>query len=476
MRKGFGMILLFLLFLGISLSACSPSPKPAPDNDIPPCALQVGMDVGTTKDKPIGVNQANIQAFHSYANTPACLGLHYQLEEDIELVVPTTPSTSNWRAIGTHDAPFTGSFNGNNHTISGLTIYAAAPDDFNQGLFGLISAGAIIENLRLFNSRVYGSVSVGAVVGYSKGTVQNCYVTAHTSSGTVCVGGVVGSNDGTVRNCHVAGELRGVSYVGGVVGNNDGTVQNCHASGSVTGTSADRKAVGGVVGASYGTVQNCYATCDVSGGSNVGGVVGEQTGSLHNSYAKGKVHGSGKHVGGVVGLNDSRGIVQSSYATGNVSGNNTVGGVVGLSWGKVRSCYATGTVSATNSTAGGVVGGSVQDATQHCVALNPSVSIGSNSPNVGRVAGLNTGVHNNYANASMQLYADGALVPLEASDTGLYTIHGENVTLDSVSTQSWWTTSSHWPTDSGEKAWDFEEVWEWGSGHLPILRNAGGVQ
>jgi len=84
--------------------------------------------------------------------------------------------------------------------------------------------------------------------------------------------------------------------------------------------------------------------------------------------------------------------------------------------------------------------------------------------------------HHNYANASLQLYAKGALVLLAAADTGLASLHGEDVLPGAVSTQSWWTTSSHWSTDLGAKAYDFEAVWEWKDGHLPVLRNVGGLQ
>jgi hypothetical protein len=463
---------------------------------------------GAGYDRRIPVTQANITAFNTYARTNG-LTRHYKLTQSITLT-PPIPGESNWTAIGT-SAQFTGSFDGQDYTISNLTINTTA---HFQGMFGYIGARGIVKNIGLVSGSVSGGDYVGGVVGRNSngnGTVQNCYTTGNVNGGNY-VGGVVGLNSvGTVQNCYATGNVSGTgNYVGGVVGvNSAGTVQNCYATGDVSGTG---NYVGGVVGylSSNGTVQNCYATGDVSGtGNYVGGVVGSNDeGTVRNCYATGSVSGYGR-VGGVVGVN-SYGTVQNCYATGNVSGSGDdfVGGVVGRnSNGTVQNCYATGNVSGTRNLVGGVVGsneygGMVQDCyvtgnvsggdiyvggvvgynhngtVRNCVALNPSIRTSSNSSwNIGRVVGQNDSIlANNYARSTgMTLtYNNGSNT--YTPTPGLNLKDGADITSAEYNSQSWWTTAGNWSTANNGFVWDFTDVWEWGANNLPILRNVGGVQ
>ena len=305
--------------------------------------------------------------------------------------------TNQWTPIGNSSRnSYSGTFDGNGKTISGLYIDSNADC---QGLFGYVSGSGKIEKLsvsgtvsggmyvggvvRLNNGSVEdcdftGSVSgsyVGGVVGVNGGNVINC-----TNTGTVTgtrtddyvsyVGGVVGYNHSSVTNCYNTGTVTGPesgnnNRVGGVVGRNDGSVKNCYNTGTVTGTD---DSVGGVVGYNSGgsTVENCYNTGEVSGpnsgsDSNVGGVVGQNSGTVKNCYNTGAVSGV-EEVGGVVG-NNYNGSVENSYNTGAVSGVEGVGGVVGQnSGGTVENCYNTGEVSG-NSYVGGVVGWNVSGGT-----------------------------------------------------------------------------------------------------------------
>ena len=116
--------------------------------------------------------------------------------------------------------------------------------------------------------------------------------------------------------------------------------------------------VGGLVGLNVGVVSNCYATGTVSGDSDIGGLVGRNAdGSVSSSYAMGTVSGD-NDVGGLIGNNGA--LVSNCYATGTVSGDSDVGGLVGLNMGglhegSMSNCYATGTVSG-DSDVGGLVG------------------------------------------------------------------------------------------------------------------------
>ena len=311
--------------------------------------------------------------------------LNEKIEVDDNGAVINQEKLSEWTPIGNKDHRYTGTFDGNGHTISGLYIDTA--DD--QSLFGYVSG--TVKNLSV-SGTVIGRMFVGGVVGDNRGNVINCAFSGSVS-GDSSVGGVVGYNGGTVENCYNTGTVTGTNdWVGGVVGSNSfsATVTNCYNTGNISG---DRY-VGGVVGHNYngGSVTNSYNTGAVSGGEDVGGVVGDNSSivegnssNVENCYNTGSVKGSGNSVGGVVGTNDS-GTVENCYNTGSVTGTvDSVGGVVG--WndsGTVKNCYNTGEVSG-NRYVGGVVG--VNSSTvKNC--YNTGKVIGSS---VGGVVGLNFG-------------------------------------------------------------------------------------
>ena len=260
--------------------------------------------------------------------------LNEKIEVDDNGTVTNQKDLSEWTPIGTSSG-YSGNFNGDGHTISGLYI------DFNadyQGLFGYVSTDAdntgTVQNLTVSGS-VKGDNYVGGVVGYNRGRVENCHNTGSVTSSGSPVGGVVGYNGGTVKNCYNTGSVSGPdsgNSVGGVVGDNGGTVENCYNTGSVKGDWY----VGGVVGwnSSSGTVTNCYNTGAVSGGVDVGGVVGYNSGTVENCYNTGKVTGTRIDdyvggVGGVVGYNISTVtdcyFLQQGELPGNGDGSGTAG-------------------------------------------------------------------------------------------------------------------------------------------------------
>jgi len=276
-----------------------------------------------------------------------------------------------WTPIGNNPNSYTGTFNGQNYTVSGLYFNDSMAEII--GLFGLVDANGAVNNVGVIDSYFYGSQRVGGVVGInSKGTIENCYnegtvsgtgyyvggVVGFLYSGTVdncynegtvsgnnTVGGVVGYNNGTIDNCYNEGTVSGKSNVGGVVGyNNGGTVRDCYNTGTVSGTdSGTYKSVGGVVGYNIGTVDNCYNEGTISGRNSVGGVVGYNNGIVDKCYNEGTVSGR-ENVGGVVG-ELYRDTVQNCYNTGSVSGSLYVGGVIGFNdEGTVENCYNSGSV------------------------------------------------------------------------------------------------------------------------------------
>jgi hypothetical protein len=297
------------------------------------------------------------------------LSAHYKLMTDIILTIPPV-GQSNWIPIGSEiswNTQFTGTFDGNNKTISNLTINTTAN---NQGMFGSVGWSSIIRNLGLENVNISGGSQVGGMVGVNRGRVQNSYVTGNILGTDIRTGGLVGDNwNGSVQNSYVIGNVSGNSLVGGVAGSNSGD----------------------------GLVQNSYAIGNVSGNNSIGGVVGLNISEsiVLNSYAIGTVSGNNS-IGGVVGSNSYDGAVQNSYAIGTVSGNNDVGGVVGLN--------------------------SIRGSVQNCVALNLSINrISGTATTFGRVVGRNSigSLSNNYACTDVQIN--------KTITAGLTTIDGANL-------------------------------------------------
>ena len=120
---------------------------------------------------------------------------------------------------------FSGVFEGNRYTISGLNIDASGS---NQGLFRYLDEGGIIRNLTVEGvvNPIGTRQEVGGLVGTNRGVIINCTFTGHVS-GLSSVGGIVGFNEstGTVINAVSNGAVIGEHLTGGIVGNNEGLVK-----------------------------------------------------------------------------------------------------------------------------------------------------------------------------------------------------------------------------------------------------------
>ena len=246
--------------------------------------------------------------------------------------VKSTPSTSctlaaditltgEWTPIGIDfDNQYTGTFDGGNYTITGLTMTGS---DEYAGLFGYIGSGGTVKNVKLEDVQIESDNQYG------------------------CVGGVAGNSDGNIENCSVSGSVSSRCTAGGVVGQQfGGSITLCGSSATVKGTGE----VGGVAGKTdnSATLTACYAT---------GNVTFERASTI-NTFA-----------GGVVGSNGTGSILTACYATGNVTGTGTgtgsccVGGVTGDNFnGTLTACYhANGTVSGPDGATGGVAGQNFKD-------------------------------------------------------------------------------------------------------------------
>ena len=234
---------------------------------------------------------------------------HFILTDDIDLD-PTLPGRKvfdkaviapNYESgYGGPEAPFNGIpfdavFDGNDHTISNLTIFGYS----YLGLFGGLRYPAEIVDLGLVNVNIIGGESIGSLVGSNGppegGTIARCYSTGYVH-GRRYVGGLVGQNNGygiygIVSQCYSTAYVRNWGdFTGGLVGMNSGTIELCYSTGSVRGYSF----VGGLVGQNLvvgwsprrvGVVSQCYSTAYVRNwGDCIGGLVGDNTGSIERSF------------------------------------------------------------------------------------------------------------------------------------------------------------------------------------------------
>lgn len=163
----------------------------------------------------------------------------------------TIPEGRNWTPISvdkqsTSGVPYTGTFDGKNHTISGLKT-----EEKHGGLFKSIAETSVVKNLGIVNGSFTGGTSdyVGAIAATNNGTIENCYNT-----------------------CTVTGQ---VMFVGGIAGENKGTIKECYNTGPIT-VNGQGEGAGGICGTAraYAVVENCYNTGSVSGRYGISGICG----------------------------------------------------------------------------------------------------------------------------------------------------------------------------------------------------------
>ena len=220
--------------------------------------------------------------------------INITLDTDIDL------TGKDWTPIGTdYNNSYKGTFDGGGHTITGLTF---TTNDEYAGLFGhLNSAGTVknvvMEGIQITSNQIYGG-SIGGVVGFSWGTIENCTVSGSVS-GTVYVGGVVGAQwGGSITGCSSSATVKGMVNVGGVVGQTNGnttTLTACYATGNVIIEIAPKKNIagGGLVGMNAGSsLLACYATGNVTstgsstGNVHIGGFLGDTYTTVTACYWK----------------------------------------------------------------------------------------------------------------------------------------------------------------------------------------------
>lgn len=274
-------------------------------------------------------NDAELQELAQYVNEGEDFeGKTIYLTEDINL-----SEIENWHPIGngaqngsgyTGNA-FKGTFDGNNKSVTGLTIdVPSAPNAKNAyGLFGVVDGG-VVKNLTL--KTVHVSVGNGEVVGgaigllVGGGSAEGITVGASSDGSFVKAlrgnGGIVGrmTLQGSITNCTNYAAIEGSgANIGGIVGaayytqaGTEMNIANCFNYGTVTGTSTSASSVGGIAGFSTANISGCSNTGIIStdittGTCSAGGIVGEQQvyGTVSGNTNTASVTGS--LSGGIIG-------------------------------------------------------------------------------------------------------------------------------------------------------------------------------
>ena len=281
---------------------------------------------------------------------------------------------TDWIPIGpTKDEKFTGTFDGNNHTIRGVFVK-------QTGKFaGIFGNSDTIKNLKIADSYIYSSDTVvGGIVGtLREGTLENCENINTTIVGEGgCVGGIVGQFGGTeIKDCSNNGIITGKYVIGGIVGRlADAEVKNCINSGNINAEkdSKNKSHVGGIAGCS-GISQCCtFSFCTNKGkikgeGDCVGGITGVtiSTANINMCENFGWIIGERNRIGGIIGVSNTKVEITNcsnmADVTNNKTGTSNTGGIIGLilynddKVANIKLCYNSGNINGQGNV-GGIVG------------------------------------------------------------------------------------------------------------------------
>lgn len=219
---------------------------------------------------------------------------------------------------------FGGTFEGQGHTISGLSLTGSGNV---RGLFRYIQPSGVVRDLSVegWIDPTDRKNTLGGIAGSNQGLLSNCSFHG-TVRGADYIGGLVGTNESTgqIINCTFSGAVTGEHYVGGIAGQNGGSIIRCANSGSINTTEVDAELdldnlnqeqlnaaenvpvctdIGGITGFSSGILQSCVNTGAVGYahvGYNIGGIAGRQSGYLNGCTNSGTILGR-KDVGGIAG-------------------------------------------------------------------------------------------------------------------------------------------------------------------------------
>ena len=309
------------------------------------------------------------------------LGKTIVLTSDIDL----SSIGDEWRAIGSRERPFEGTFDGSKFKLEGLKTSNALA---YNGIFGATTENACIHDL-IVKAEFYEAQTIGGIIAINGGNITSCKFYG-TAMGYHAVGGLVGMNTGVIlrssnhanivsknqyagglvgvnqndigeiSDSYNIGKVSGINCVGGITGHNSGTqIKNCFNKGEVVTFEgyANSECFGGITGYNNAgcPIKNCFNSATIKGGKFTGGLVGKNLGVLEGCFNEGNIQGA-KSVGGISGGNFN-GQFETCRNKGTVAGKSMVGGISGESQGGfIHNCINSTSVDGEQGLVGGILG------------------------------------------------------------------------------------------------------------------------
>ena len=430
-----------------------------------------GSGSGTASDPYLIFYADQLNQVRNFLNRD---GVYFKLMSDIDLTdwIEQNNPSNGWQPIGVSSSAFKGIFDGNNHTISGLTINR--PSTENVGFFGYIDA-ATIKNLTV-KGNVEGGTHVGGICGAAGSvTFSNCnftqggsfgikshgnnsggiagYVTGQlivsqcSCNATILgngdnTGGLIGyANDAvTMSNNQVRGNIKGTGlYTGGIIGYiliyEQISLQKCIATGTVQGNDNVGGVVGGYQRSGYkktsDEINKCSFVGKLKGANNVGGILGysffmntwhphydEPSCSFTNSYAIVDIDATGDHIGGLIGKDEG---YYDRWSVSNRYGDFTY---VSICHYEISNSYSSGSISGKNYV-GGLVGYKNRGSITKCFS-NTSIY---GTSHVGGIVGYGEGASDNSLTLKSNLSICNVVNASERNAGRVYGSVGSNVTI-----------------------------------------------
>lgn len=307
-KRLIGAALSLLLVLGLALPAQAAKTQPETPE-------QTTRSIYSVKQFLAFAEECRLDSFSE--------NLRVELKADLDL------TDKDFAGIPT----FSGTFDGNGHTISGLMLDG---EGSTQGLFRYLTETAVVQDLV-----VWGTVApegsrceVGGIAGSSAGTIRGCGFHGQVSGGDN-VGGLVGVNgvSGVIENSWMRGSVHGNHFVGGLVGKNSGVIRGCTNRAEINSTAQENTVsladvtmeslvnsessrtvtdIGGIAGNSSGVIRRCRNLGAVGYqhmGYNIGGIAGTQNGYIVDCENQAIIQGR-KEVGGIVGQLEPAALVE----------------------------------------------------------------------------------------------------------------------------------------------------------------------
>ena len=140
-----------------------------------------------------------------------------------------------WTPVGSgfsSNTGYQGTFDGQGHSITGLSITTNSTDGGNAVLFDGIGSNGTVKNLQVeVNYNVQQGVASG-IVNVNYGTITACSVTGDIAARTSDIGGIASINNGSIIGCWFDGNLTTNYVEGGIAAYNYGTITACFYGGN----------------------------------------------------------------------------------------------------------------------------------------------------------------------------------------------------------------------------------------------------